>query len=90
MSRELIYSDLQITVERNGHGAIVITAEIPNRRSKESYFHSEQFYGYSIADAVERFAEEHDLDLWDSIDNMRQELGEIVDVCPDEETEDAE
>lgn len=90
MTQELIYSDLQITVERNGYGAIVITSEIPDRRTKETYIRSEQFYGYSIADSVERFAEEHGIDLWDSIDNMRQELGEIVDVCPNEETEDAD
>lgn len=87
---ETLYYDLQVGVERNIYGAIVITSEIPDRRTKETYFHSEQFYGYSIADAVERFAEEHGLDLWDSIENMRQELGEIVDVCPNEETEDAD
>lgn len=87
---ETLYYDLQVTAERNKYGAIVVTSEIPDRRTKETYFHSEQFYGYSIADAVARFAEEHGLDLWDSIDNMRQELGEIVDVCPNEETEDAD
>ena len=87
---ETLYYDLQVGVERNKYGAIVITAEIPDRRTKETYFHSEQFYGYSIADAVERFAEKHDIDLWDSIENMRAELGEIVDVCPNEETEDAD
>lgn len=90
MSRTLIYSDLQITVETNGYGAIVITAELTDRRSKESYLCSERYYYYYIAEAVEQFAEEHGLDLWDSIENMRQELGEIVDVCPNEETEDAD
>lgn len=64
---------------------IVVTSEIPDRRTKETYFHSEQYYGYSIADAVERFAEEHGLDLWDSIENMREELGDVVDVCSDDD-----
>ena len=87
---ETLYYDLQVTVERNKYGAIVITSEIADKPTKETYFHSEQFYGYSIADAVERFAEENGLDLWDSLDNMREELGDVVDVCPDEETEDAD
>lgn len=90
MSPKLIYSDLQVAVERNIYGAIVITAEIPDRRTKETYLRSEQFHYYSIADAVEMFAEEHNLDLWDSIADMREELGDVVDVCPDEETEDVE
>lgn len=88
---ETLYYDLQVTVERNKYGAIVVTSEIPDRRTKETYFHSEQFYGYSIADAVERFAEEYGLDLSDSIDLMVEELGHfVVYYCPDEETEDAE
>lgn len=80
MSRTLIYSDLQVTVERNHYGAIVVTAEIPDRRTKETYLRSHQFYYFSIAECMEMVAEEHDLDLWDSIANMREELGDVVDV----------
>lgn len=84
---ETLYYDLQVGVERNIYGVIVVTADVGE---VVRTVRSEQYYGYSIADAVERFAEEHGIDLSDSIENMREELGEIVDVCPDEETEDAD
>ncbi len=35
----------------------------------------------SYTEAVELTAEIHDLDLWDNIDNMRLELGELADTA---------
>lgn len=80
-----VYEDLDVKVEDgiiDGERVILVTVFTPyDWHGRLEYTAvQEQFRTdagsivSTYADAVERFAEIHDLDLWDNIDNMNEEL----------------
>lgn len=80
-----VYQDLDVVVEDgiiDGERVILVTVNVPydwHGRAEytmvqESFRTDAGSIVTTYADAVERFAEIHDLDLWDNIDNMKQEL----------------
>lgn len=84
---KLVFSDLYITVEQdNVNGSVHVTGEIPDAfwGRSETSIRTEVYYGYSYVECVEDFGEKHRVDLWDSIDAMREEIGELADVGDDD------
>lgn len=87
-----VYEDLDVVVEDgtiDGERVILVTVFTPYdwygrleyTMVQERFRIGEGFVVATYAEAVERFAEIHDLNLWDNIDSMRQELGELADAA---------